>query len=140
MLILLQTFSLIVTSTLQAVEYQMEKLSLGGLRDLPKITQLVNKPTPLNPIPPQGLTIRALKGGGRGFSSLSTACPRGSLESICIPHSEEQLVPISLIPRIPLPCSGRTGLSLLVAGKAGAERDLGDSSATRLATQLQILA
>ena len=50
MLILLQTFPLIATSTLQEVKYQMEKLSLKGLRDLPKMTP---NPLPTNSIPPQ---------------------------------------------------------------------------------------
>ena len=48
MLNLLQIFPLIATSTLQEVKYQMEKLSLRALRNLPQITQLVKKTTPLN--------------------------------------------------------------------------------------------
>ena len=64
MLILLQTFPLIATSTLQEVKYQMEKLSLKGLRDLPKITGLLNKPTPppLNS-PARDYLLSALKAG-----------------------------------------------------------------------------
>lgn len=109
----------------------MEKLSLGGVKRLAQDYRASKQTHSPQPDSPTGPNHKSTKRGD--FSSLSTACPRGSLESICILHSEEQLVPVSLIPRIPLPWAGRTGLSLLVAGKAGAERDLGDSSATRLA-------